>query len=337
MKKTLALVLFLAACGSSDPDYKTDVVNGMHDSIEVDLQALIDAAKALQTAAPDHAWDATADAAAISAMTDAWRNARIAYEHVEGATAPIFPDQDVSMDERYDGFLAALGPDGDPNLFDDQGVTGMHAIERILFAPTIRVEVTEFEAQLPGYSPAAWPATAQEATDFKTKLCQKLIDDAQQLHDEWTPANIDVGAAFQGLVGLMNEQKEKVNLAATGEEESRYANWTLFDLHNNLAGTMKIYDLFQPWVQSKGGNEDDSIQLGFGKLDGLYSETTGDALPPVPATWSSDNPSASDLATPFGMMWQGVHAAVDPTADGSIVFEMNEAAVKLGFPEFVEE
>jgi hypothetical protein len=37
------------------------------------------------------------------------------------------------------------------------------------------------------------------------------------------------------------------------------------------------------------------------------------------------------------MMWQGVHAAVDPTADGSVVFEMNEAAVKLGFPEFVEE
>lgn len=337
MKKTLALVLFLAACGGSDTDYKTDVVNGMHDSIEVDLQSLIDSAKALQTAAPDHAWDATADAAAITAMTDAWRNARVAYEHVEGATAPIFPDEDVSMDERYDGFLAELGPDGDANPFDDQGVTGMHAIERIVFSPTIRQEVIDFEAMLPGYQPAAWPATAQEATDFKTKLCQKLIDDAQKLHDEWTPSNIDAGAAFQGLIGLMNEQKEKINLAATGEEESRYANWTLFDLHNNLAGTRKIYDLFQPWIQSKGGDEDDNIQLGFGKLDGLYNATSGDSLPPVPPTWSSDNPSATDLATPFGMMWTGVHEAVDPTADGSIVFEMNEAAVELGFPQFVEE
>jgi iron uptake system component EfeO len=338
MNKPLALVLLVAACGSgtSDADYKKEVITGMHDSITVDLQALIDAAKALQTAAPDHAWDANIDAAAITAMTDAWRNARIAYEHVEGATAPIFPGEDVSMDERYDGFLANLGPAGDPNLFDDQGVTGMHAIERILFAPTIRQEVIDFEMQLPGYKAAAWPATAQEASDFKTRLCAKLIADAQKLHDEWTPANIDIGAAFQGLVGLMNEQKEKINLAATGEEESRYASWTLFDLRNNLAGTTTIYDIFQPWVVSKGGNEDDN-QLGFGKLDALYRSASGDSLPPVPATWSSDEPSATDLATPFGMMWQGVHEAVDPTATGSVVFEMNEAAVKLGFPQFVED
>ena len=124
------------------------------------------------------------------------------------------------MDARYDDFLAMIGPAGDANLFDDQGVTGMHAIERILYAPSIRQEVIDFEKTLPGYKAAAFPATAQEATDFKTKLCQKLIDDAQSLHDQWQPAAIDIGAAYTGLVGLMNEQKEKVNLAATGEEES---------------------------------------------------------------------------------------------------------------------
>ena len=47
-------------------------------------------------------------------------------------------------------------------------------------------------------------------------------------------------------------------------------------------------------------------------------------------------PSAADLATPFGMLWQQVHEAVDPTRDGSVVFEMNAVAVLLGFPEFVE-
>lgn len=344
MKKSLALVLIsvVAACGDgngtkSDAEFQQDVISGMHDSIEVDLQAIIDSAKALQAAAPDHAWDATADAAAIEAMKTAWKNTRIAYEHVEGATAPIFPDQDVSMDERYDGFLAELGTTGDQNLFDDSGVTGMHAIERILYAPSIRQEVIDFEAQLPGYKAAAFPATAQEASDFKAKLCQKLIDDAKKLHDEWTPSAIDVGAAFQGLIGLMNEQKEKVNLAATGEEESRYANVTLFDLRNNLDGTTKIYDFFQPWIQSKGGDIDDNIQLGFTKLNGLYSSASGDSLPAPPVTWSSDNPTTADLATPFGMMWQGVHEAVDPTVDGTIVFEMNEAATELGFPEFTEE
>lgn len=336
----LSLLLVVAACGgTSDADYKADVVAGMQDSISGDLQNLITATQALQAAAPTgHGWDATTDAAALISMKSAWRDARIAYEHVEGATAPIFPDEDYTMDARYDDFLAKLGPAGDPDLFDDQGATGMHAIERILYAPAIRQEVIDFESQLPGYKPAAWPANAAEADEFKTKLCQKLIDNAQQLRAEWTPANIDIGPAFQGLVGLMNEQKEKVNLAATGEEESRYANATLFDLRNNLAGTTKIYDLFQPWILSKGGDKDASIQAGFEQLDALYAASgEGDALPPTPATWSSDMPTATDLATPFGMLWSSVHEAVDPTTHGSIVFEMNAVAVELGFPEFVEE
>jgi len=340
MKKSLALALFVAACGgTSDADYQAEVVTGMQDSVSVDLQNLITAVQALQAAAPTgHGWDATTDAAALISMKSAWRDARIAYEHVEGATAPIFPDEDYTMDARYDDFLAKLGPTGDVDLFDDRGATGMHAIERILYAPTIRKEVIDFESQLPGYKAAAWPTNASEADEFKTKLCQKLLDDAMQLRAEWTPANIDIGPAFQGLVGLMNEQKEKVNLAATGEEESRYANATLFDLRNNLAGTTKIYDLFQPWILSKGGDRDTRIQAGFKHLDDLYTATgEGDSLPPTPATWSSDMPTATDLATPFGMLWADVHQAVDPAADGSVVFEMNAVAVELGFPEFVEE
>ncbi len=347
MKKTLSLVLLTAALGAcgdnnngdkSDADYQADVVTGMHDSISVELQTLIDASTELQAAAPTgHGWDATTDATAIAAMKTAWQKARVAYEHVEGATAPIFADEDFTMDARYDDYMTALAPTGDQDLFDDQGATGMHSIERILYAPTTRQEVIDFEAQLPGYKASAWPTNATEADEFKTKLCARLIADAQKLHDEWTPANIDIGLAFQGLIGLMNEQKEKVNLAATGEEESRYSNITLFDLHNNLAGTKTIYAIFQPWVLSKGGDQDDMIESGFAHLDALYNGTTGDALPAVPTDWSSDAPTPTDLASPFGKMWAGVHEAVDPTADGSVVFEMNEVAVELGFPEFVEE
>jgi len=337
MKHTLAFVLLLAACGTSDDDYKQQVVTGMHDSIGADLQTLITASQALQDAAPTgHGWDATTDAAAITAMKTAWKNARVAYEHVEGATAPIFGDEDYTMDARYDDYLAKLGATGDQDLFDDQGATGMHSIERILWANEIPAKVIDFEEDLPGYKAAAWPTNATEADEFKTKLCQRLVDDAKKLHGEWTPANIDIGAAFQGLIGLMNEQKEKVNLAATGEEESRYAQLTLFDLRNNLDGTTKIYDLFRPWVQSKGGEQDDMIQTGFGKLNQLYTANSGDALPPVPDTWSSDSPTAADLATPFGVLWSGVHTAVDSAADGSVVFEMNEVAAELGFPEFAE-
>lgn len=332
--------LLLAACGdgSSDDDFEKNVTRDMHASIAKDLADLAQAARDLQAAAPTHAWDATADAAAISEMRDAWRRARIAYELVEGATAPLFPDQDFAMDARYDDYLVELGPDGDTNLFDGVGATGMHSIERILFAPEIRDEVIAFESSLPGYVPAAYPATDAEAMAFKNELVGQLIADADDLHAQWEPAAIDIGTAYIGLVGLMNEQREKVNLAATGEEESRYANVTLFDLRNNLAGTRKVYALFQDWIAAKGGDEPDAqIEAKFSELATLYDGTPGDALPPVPATWSSDAPSADDLATPFGQIWQGVHEATDPAKAESIVNQMNEIADLLGFPQFVEE
>ena len=69
----------------------------------------------------------------------------------------------------------------------------------------------------------------------------------------------------------------------------------------------------------------------------MTSRSLGDALPPVPATWSSDAPSPADLATPFGQMWQQVHAATDPARAESIVAQMNAIAELLGFPQFVEE
>src|ERR1041385_6407465 len=150
--KTIAFVLTaaLCACGTdkTDADYNAEVVASMHDSIGADLANLVQAARDLQTAAPTHAWNATGDAAAITAMRDAWKRTRIAYEHVEGATAPIFGNLDVTMDARYDDYLNATGPTGDHNLFDATGVTGMHGIERILYAPTIRPEVIAFESML---------------------------------------------------------------------------------------------------------------------------------------------------------------------------------------------
>jgi iron uptake system component EfeO len=347
MKKLACSLYLLAVCssawsssgcgGKSDDDYTREVTSDMHASIATDLANLAQASRDLQAAAPTHAWNATTDAAAIAAMRDAWRRARVSYELVEGATAPLFPDQDFAMDARYDDYLVEVGAAGDQDLFDGTGATGMHSIERILFAPEIRAEVIAFEQTLPGYKAAAYPATDAEAMKFKTELIGQLIVDADDLHTQWAPAAIDIGTAYIGLVGLMNEQREKVNLAASGEEESRYANVTLFDLRNNLAGTRKTYELFRAWIADKDGDEPDTqIETKFDELATLYG-TTGDALPPVPATWSSDAPSTTDLATPFGQMWSKVHDATDPNQAESIVAHMNTIAELLGFPQFVEE
>jgi iron uptake system component EfeO len=342
----------LVGCSSSsepapktDAEYKAEVVAGMHAAVKTELATLLAAARDLQAAAPTptgRGWDATLDAAAIAKMKDAWRRCRIAYEHVEGVVAPIFPDVDFEIDARYDDFLVKLAGKGDANPFDDQGVTGMHGIERILWSDAVPAAVIDFEKTLPGYAAPAFPKTAAEALDFKNELVGRLIRDLEKLDSTWAPAQIDIGVAFQGLVSLMNEQREKVNKAATGEEESRYAQMTLFDLRNNLQGTQAIYAIFRPWVRSKsnadkakdGPTLDDALTAKMTALGALYGNYTGDALPTVPTTWSSDTPTAADLATPFGTIFVGVRDAVDPTKTGSIVEDMNALADLLGFPQF---
>jgi iron uptake system component EfeO len=327
--------------GKTDADYQTEVIAGMHAALLADVNALHQAAVELQAAAPaptGRGWDATLDEAALQAMTNAWLAARGAYERIEGALAPLFPDIDAAIDARYEDFIEGL-PGGDPDLFDDDGVTGMHAIERILFAPETPTTVITVESSLVGYEAAAWPANEAEAAEFKNELAARLVKDTQTLADQWQPQVIDLGGAFEGLISLMNEQREKVNKAASEEEESRYAQRTLADLRENLKGTTGIYELFEPWLLSKSAGRavDADIKGSFATLKTTYATFSGDAIPPPPASWSSEHPSAADLDTPFGRLYAAVQAAVDPNVPGSAVDGMNRAAEELGFPEFVEE
>jgi len=333
-----------AACGSSDADPKVEVAAAMQKTMQADLTTLHASSQELCAAAPQAAgrgWDATLDATNLAAMKAAWIKARTAYEHVEGATAPVFSDLDASIDERYDGFLADEGPDTD--LFDDQGVTGLHAIERILYVDVTPAAVVAFEKSLPGYVAARFPATEQEASSFKNKLCARLVTDTASLLTQWTPKLIDVSGAFTGLIGLAKEQQEKVNKAATGEEESRYSQRTMADLRANLEGTRTIYGLFRNWLRSKtattptGAQVDEAIEAGFTQLAGVYASVSGDAIPQPPATWSAETPSSADLATPFGTLYEAVRHAVDPKEPTSIVAQMNQGANLLGVPVSVEE
>jgi iron uptake system component EfeO len=318
----------------------------MHDSLANDLQALKAAAQTMQAAAPtpaERGWDAVLDRDAILASKAAWQEARTAYEHTEGALAPIFPDLDFSIDARYDDYLAEL-PQGDPNSFDDQGVTGLHGAERILYSESIPEKVVTFEASLQGYTPAAFPATAEQAESLKTLLLAKIVHDADQFLTGWSNSqNINLSEAFQGLVSLMNEQREKVNKAATGEEESRYSQRTMVDIRDNLAGTKKIYAIFQPYLRSKtnpsdptrdGPTVDAAIEAALAKLDALYAQVEGDAIPTPPATWSSEAPSAADLDSDFGRLYSGIRAAVSSDDPDSVVVNMNRAANVMGFDEF---
>jgi len=322
----------------SDEEQRTKAVQVMHDALLADVTALAQAVSDLKDAAPTptgRGWDKTLDATAIASMRAAWIRARTAYEHIEGALAPLFPDIDTSIDARYDDFLADLaGQGGDAYLFDDKGVIGMHAVERVLYADVIPARVVTFEKALPGYVAAAMPATELEAADFKNKLCAKLVADTKTMLGEWTPAKIDVAIAYSGLVSLVEEQREKVVKASTSEEESRYSQRTMTDLRDNLAGTRTVYAAFQPWLLSKtnGGTDlDRAILSGFTALDAAYAAVSGEAIPEPPATWSAENPSAADLATPFGKLYVSVTSQVDRAKTESVVAKLDAAGALLGF------
>ena len=320
MVRCFAPCMMLGACASEAAPSATASLGGqLQAQTIVEVDALLVAAKELQAAAPipsGRGWNATQDAAALAKMRETWKRARLAYEHIEGVIAPLFPDVDATLDERYDGAMELLLPKGDSDLFDDKDFVGMHAIERILFAPETRSAVVAHERDAfkdKGYMAASWPKDEAEATRFKTLLCSQLIKDVEYLRTVWTPQNMDAQGAYDGLEGLVAEQREKISNAASSEEESRYANVTLADLRANLKGLQRAFGVFEPVIAKHPESKETltGIRSGFARLNALYKQFPGDAVPEAPATFSTENPSAADLQSDFGKLWAGVKAEVD--------------------------
>ena len=294
-----------------------------------------DAAVALKAAAPTpdaDGWNDTADATAVDKMKAQWALARAAYERVEGAIAVLFGDYDASTDERYDGFLETA-PDTD--LFDGVGVTGVHAIERILWAGQAPASVVDFESGLTGYVAASFPSNLTEATEFRDGLCTRLVTDIEAVQTMFAPHRLDTAAAYRGVVGSMVEQVEKIRLAAEGQDESRYAQHTLADMRANLDGSKNTYAGFSAWLKTKDGGTalDQDIQARFASVTTLYATVSGDALPAVPAGFMLDAPTAAQLATPYGVIFAGLTTQSDPANPDSLVSKMTAAADLLGIPQ----
>jgi iron uptake system component EfeO len=337
------VLVAVVGCGSgdkSDAQFRSGIVDAMHQLLLIDVQGLNQAALDLQAAAPtppDRGWgDPTnaADLVAIAPMKDAWDRARYYWERAESTLGEAFPALDGSIDSRYEDLLMAnAGQDAD--LFNAAGVTGMHAIERILYAPG-PPDVTAYEMSLTGYQAAAWPADSQQAAEFKTGLCQKLVDDSKSLLDQWSTRSIDLPTVFNGLTGLMSAQAEKVGLAVSHQEESRYSMKTMADLRFNLAGTKDIYALFGAWLATKefGATLNMAALTAFNGLDLTYASVGGDSIPSPPPTWSSLNPTLDDQHSPFGKLYEAVVQDVDPSRTGSAVDAMNHVARALGLPLF---
>jgi iron uptake system component EfeO len=338
------LAIFLGvlgpACGKSGDDAERARIEAeMKRFLLASVGDFSRAARDLQKSAPvtpGRGWDSRADARSIQAMKEAWQRGRVAYERVEGALAPIFPESDTATDFRYDDFLGVLGPSGDARLFDDQGVIGMHAIERILWSDTMPKEALEFERRLPGYHPAAFPSSEAEARDFRDQLTGRLVEDVQKLGRELSPLELDIAFVFRGLMDLTAEQLEKVDRASTGREESRYALATMADLRANRDGCRQAYELFRPWLLAKGhGPLDQRVLGGFERLKSAYDQVPGASIPRPPEGWSGIEPKSEHAETSFGRLFFLVQRETDEAQPGSLSAPLMGVADALGLPKAV--
>ena len=337
----LAVTSIAVSCGAPPCAESTEAcaLQNVKGYVQTNLDELNAASTALCAAAPApdaDGWSDNRDTKAVEAMRSEWKRARAAYERIEGAIAVLFPELDVATDERYDGFVEA-GVDTD--LFDDTGVTGMHALERILWAGSAPQAVVDFEKSLGAkYVAAAFPTNEAEASGFKTKLCARLVTDTAKMKRDFAPLALDAPSAFRGVIGSMTEQHEKVTRAASGEEESRYAQFTLADLRANLVGGRKTFEAFSARLKASPGGAalHDQAIAAFTRLDTAYAALSGDQLPPPPATWSATAPTDADKATPFGKLFVVVLAESDAKAEGSLVNVLDKAANAMGIPQLTQ-
>lgn len=312
------LLVALCACDRTPP--RDQAIADVKRVITRDVDALVVAVRALREAAPERAWDG--DHEALPRMRERWTEARDAYERIEGAIATLFAQIDRSVDGRYDAFVQL---EADDDLFDGEGVTGMHAVERILWADAHPAETVRFESALSGYVPARFPASDAEARAFRDGLLARLVSDCEQMQRELGPLALDPAAAFRGVMGSIEEQVEKVMLSATGEDESRYSRRTLADMRANLVGGRAIFGALEPWLKSvEGEAEATRIHASFDELEAAYDVLEGEALPPVPSGWNPDEPDESS----YGRLFILVSRHADPEADGAFS-AMRAAAGKL--------
>lgn len=328
-----SLCLGLAACGTPSPTEQVQAYVG------AELDAFLSATKRLQAHAPPpqaDGWQQPRDTAALQASQQAWKDARIAYEHVEAAIAALFPEQDKAVDGRYDDFPAqqGSGEGPSPNLFNGEAITGMHGVERILWADSVIEPVRRFEATLSHYQAPAFPADAQQATDYRDQLVGRLIADVDAMQRELAANHLDLSAAFGGVLNSMKEQREKVNLAGEGSDESRYAQHTLADMRANVEGGRAVLNIFRPELERRTNGKAMHAAI-LARLDALrdaYDAYPGDSLPPVPAGWSSQNVDDRLLASDYGVLWRLVLDESESRRPESLVALMLQAQELLELP-----
>ena len=168
-------------------------------------------------------WDVSQDSgAALAAMKVAWTRTRMHWERTEGVIEPMFGTLDESMDSRYEDMVMALGARTAIRIpFDGEGMIGMHAIERILYAPGPEpvADVRGDRARLSAGGVAGVGPAGRRVQERPLPAPGRPT--RAMLLDQWKTATIDLGVVFTGLTGLHERAGGKGQ--SGGDEPGRVA------------------------------------------------------------------------------------------------------------------
>jgi iron uptake system component EfeO len=319
-----------AGCSSSSETVPPgEVSRAQKEYLSGRFDTWLGAAQAIAKAAPaGRGWDAGMDSDALSIMRAQWRRAHEAYQAIQVSVATVFPDLNRDMDQSYEDQLGQLGLTGDPEPFDDKGVIGMHAIERVLYADVVPEAATARENIILGYAAPAFPMSEQDAADFRDKLVGKLTADITTMRARLGPLDLDVGFAAKSAMDLLQAEISKLFWASgRGNEESRYSHSTLADVRADHAGCRALYLILQPRLASLPGGSavDKDVVQGLARVTTVLATVPGDAIPPATESWKPDMTAPEDLMTAFGKLYAALSQETSAKRPGSLAAALTRA------------
>jgi iron uptake system component EfeO len=323
MLRSLAVLCFTAcAVPEGEPAAQTRLKLELDDrarDFELAVNTLCDAAPAPVIGG----W--TDDEASIAEMRARWLDAHAAYERLPPALVEILlPDAAEVLDSRYEDFAETQR---DRDLFDRDVVVGVHAVERILWAGEHPPEVLAFESSLERYWEAALPLSEEAAALFRDELCARLRADAGAMRATFAAGAPEVAVVPHAMRLDLEAQLTTVQLAGTGEEESRYSQSALADLRANLEGVHALYLALAPWLRTVDEALDARVEAGFARWAAALDAVDGIALPDVPAEWNADAP---EVSSSYGQLHEALRAELE--SDDALAADLDEVARALALP-----
>ncbi len=295
------------SCDGGDHEHNSSTLTtAMQGFMRTHVGRLDTALGELAMAAPrGHAWLQESDKAALLAMRAAWKSAHAEALAVGVPLEYIFPAQAQHLDRSWEREALTLMGMPDPNPFDDQGVVGLHAIERVLWGPESSGEVLAFERKDAAYFPALAPATAADADDFANLLVGKVRAHAAAWLKVSPALGYDQGFVVKSITDeVAGAFRTVITAASPGESESRYSRSTALALGQQISAVGDLWTLLRPTLPKTSKATDiAAVDMAYARLVALRPAPGADELPLAPPTWNPFHATPEDLASPYGKLY----------------------------------